>query len=570
MTSDGVVKILDFGLAKPLESIDTHETAMTSVGAVLGTVGYMAPEQITGGAVDARTDLFALGVVLHEAVTGQPAFPRETRSAAIRAVLSGDPPDLDPSRVSSALAGTIMRCLAKAPADRFQNARDLAFTLQLTAGSASSSGVTRQNVTPPGPVRWRSATVAAVVAAVLAGVGYAVGRVTTSTTPPNLHQFTFRQGHIGHARFAPNGQMIVYSASWDGEPYRLFSTLVGSHESRPIDLPAADLLAMSATGNLAISTARPGVDGFEPHGNLAVVALAGGAPRELYEDISAADWAPDGKTMAIVRLAGDRQRLEFPVGTVVHESEVVIRPRVSPDGTRVCFFPAYGTLMVAERASRARLLATGLGRGADCVWAEKGREVWVSSAESPETGTGATHMSIEAIDMTGRRRIVTRFSSYVRAGRHLSGRQSPRQLRFVAIRGAWHVGNRRARTRSERVRRDACGSLLGGRPSHPALGQQRGRQPPWGAVSARAQRLGSDQPRRSAGFTAGVGSGRSVGCHRSQQAEQLGRYVFNQLLITPTGAGTAAHDRPADRDWASRCRPVRARELEGPDLRTVR
>ena len=129
MTSDGVVKILDFGLAKPLESIDTHETAMTSVGAVLGTVGYMAPEQITGGAVDARTDLFALGVVLHEAVTGQPAFPRETRSAAIRAVLSGDPPDLDPSRVSSALAGTIMRCLAKAPADRFQNARDLAFTL---------------------------------------------------------------------------------------------------------------------------------------------------------------------------------------------------------------------------------------------------------------------------------------------------------------------------------------------------------------------------------------------------------------------------------------------------------
>ena len=385
-------------------------------------------------------------------------------------------------------------------------------------------------------MRWRSATFAAALAVVLAGVGYVVGRVTSARTPPSLQQFTFRQGHISHARFAPNGQ-IVYSASWDGEPYRIFSTLVGSYESRPIDLPAADLLALSATGNLAISTARPGVDGFEPRGNLAVVALAGGAPRELYEQISAADWAPDGKTMAIVRQVGDRQRLEFPVGTEVHESDIILRPRISPDGTRVCFFQMYGRLMVAERAGPARLLTDELGRGGDCVWTSNGRELWVSSSEASRIGGGATHMSIEAIDMKGGRRIVTRFSSYARLediapdGKVLLSSGSLRYAvhgllgndvreRDLSVFDATRVGHFPPDGRHILLWDNSEGAN-GGALFLRGLNDS--------AAIRLGEVLGSPLALAPGGQWAAI----------APPTEQLGRYVFNQFSLTPTGAGTA-------------------------------
>jgi Tol biopolymer transport system component len=222
-----------------------------------------------------------------------------------------------------------------------------------------------------------------------------------------ISRLTFRQGIIGKARFAPDGQTVVYGASWDGEPFRLYSTRLGNAQSRMIDLPPSDLLALSKRGQLALSIGRPAVDGWEPLGTLAVTALAGGAPRELYTDVVGADWNPDGTTMAIVRRVGNSARLEFPVGTGMHEAPLILPPRISPDGRRVCFFAAYGELMVGDHGGTARRLANDLGRGGHCAWTPDGREIWV------EAGGGDMHMTLQAFDLDGHRRTVASYTGLI-------------------------------------------------------------------------------------------------------------------------------------------------------------
>src|SRR5262249_11211588 len=134
---DGHVKILDFGLARPATPTGSGATGTiavvtaTSPGTVMGTVGYRAPEQVRGADVDARTDLFAFGAVLHEMLTGQPAFRRDTAAETMTAILKEDPPDLAASRVdiNPALDRIVRHCLEKNPIERFQTARDVAFAL---------------------------------------------------------------------------------------------------------------------------------------------------------------------------------------------------------------------------------------------------------------------------------------------------------------------------------------------------------------------------------------------------------------------------------------------------------
>jgi hypothetical protein len=147
------------------------------------------------------------------------------------------------------------------------------------------------------------------------------------------------------------------------------------------------------------------VDGWEPYGTLAVTALAGGAPRELYADVVGADWSPDGASMAIVRRVGATARLEFPVGTLVHEAPIILPPRISPDGERVCFFAPYGDLWIAERAGSARHLAGNFGRGGHCAWTPDGREIWVEA--------GDTYMSLESVDLAGRRRTIASYTQMI-------------------------------------------------------------------------------------------------------------------------------------------------------------
>jgi Tol biopolymer transport system component len=183
LTTAGHVKILDFGLARgaaPVESTAQSETraALTDAGMVVGTVGYMAPEQVRGRQVDARADLFALGLVVHEMLTGQRAFQRETPAETMTAILKDDAPELSSQRadVNPAIDRIVRHCLEKDPNDRFQSARDVAFALGSLSGSETRAATPSSGpiAAAPAPhlitgerLAWTAVTIALAAAALL-------------------------------------------------------------------------------------------------------------------------------------------------------------------------------------------------------------------------------------------------------------------------------------------------------------------------------------------------------------------------------------------------------------------
>lgn len=169
LLADGQVKILDFGLARSgaLEEPGATHTAYTDPGTILGTAGYMAPEQVRGQQVDGRADLFSLGVVLYEMITGQRAFARESTVETLNAILKEDPPELATvsADVPPALDRIVRHCLEKNPAERFQSARDVIFALEtMTSGSGSAPAVS--GAVLPARTRLANARIAWVVAAI--------------------------------------------------------------------------------------------------------------------------------------------------------------------------------------------------------------------------------------------------------------------------------------------------------------------------------------------------------------------------------------------------------------------
>ncbi len=420
LTRDGHLKILDFGLARqsvvsdPEATLDlTGAAGLTEPGMVMGTVGYMSPEQVRGGVADARSDLFAFGAILYEMLAGRPAFRRRTQVETMTAVLREEPPDL-PATVPAAVDRIVCHCLEKKPEARFHSAADLAFQLETELAERSGAGARPQVSTAPGRRRaWRAALAALLVAG---SVGALLGRwlwPAAASPLPTFRQLTFRRGTIHSARFAPDATTVVYGAAWDGAPLRVFTTRTDSAESSALPLPDADLLAVSRTGEMALSLGRRHLGNpWFSTGTLAQAALAGGGPREILRDVHQADWAPDGAHQAVVLNSALGTRLEYPIGKVVFESKGWLdSPRVAPRGDLVAVFEiAFGRsqLVVFDREGHRKLSMPLTALPSGLAWSPSGDELWVCTVVSNRGS------SLEAVRMTGEKRPLLHLAGSVR------------------------------------------------------------------------------------------------------------------------------------------------------------
>lgn len=388
ITRNGRLKILDFGLSKALPALLDEQTLIqrpetshqTQVGTMLGTVGYMAPEQVRGREVDPRADLFACGILLYEMLFGQRAFSGDSPVEVLNAILKEDPPLLaaPPIPLSPDLTALLRHCLEKNPEQRIPTARQLASRLAV---------LQRRGATLRGPARFLHGRLGWVVLALaLGGLGLFVGQAWGHCPHPSLRRLTFRQGLIRNARLSPDGQEVLYSAAWSGAPLQVYLTRPDSPESRPLDLPEADLLGLSRSGELALGLGSRPIQSWMWRGTLARMPLAGGAPRALLEGVVAADWSPDGAELLVVRNPEGRSRLEFPVGRVLAESSGWIsHPRVSPDGEHVAFLdhPVSGDdagfLVVMDRQGVRRPLSGPWPSIQGLAWHRD--EVWFTAAQ---------------------------------------------------------------------------------------------------------------------------------------------------------------------------------------------
>jgi serine/threonine protein kinase/Tol biopolymer transport system component len=336
---DGHVKILDFGLARALGSgSGATETLpiVTDPGTVMGTVGYMAPEQVRGQTVDSRADLFALGAVLYEMLSGRRAFKRDTPAETMTAILNEDPPDASTIRsgLSPALDHIVRHALEKSPNERFQSARDVAFALESLSGSGASKAI---EAVPSRRAWWKPVAAIAALASA-AALGLWLGHRTSVASDVQYQIKTWDRQMIFNARFLPDTSTIVYSAAPSGTMPELFMLHPNRTAPERVGAPGMHLLAVSSTGELAVLTDAQFVAHRLFAGTLARLT-PGSSPRPTLDHIREADWSPDGSTLAVVHdLGGQHDQLEYPTGTTLYSASGYLSdPRVSHDGRRVAF-----------------------------------------------------------------------------------------------------------------------------------------------------------------------------------------------------------------------------------------
>ena len=428
ITRDGHVKLLDFGIAKLVETAHaatphglmdptvSPSGSSTSTGIVLGTPGYMSPEQIRGDPIDARTDFFSLGAVLYEMLCGRRSFPGGPVVESGYAILHNEPEPL-PAAVPPQVAQVVHRCLEKDTGRRFQTARDLGFNLELLRTPAGSTAPPTTSELAAQSRRWRRwlwPSAAVLVALGGAGVTYFVMRATRLPTP-TVERITFSRGFISAGRFGLDGR-VVYSAAWGAEPEEIFTHRHGTAESQSLGVHGARLLSVSAQGELAALFRPVGSTVVEAAGTLALVPGTGGAPRELSEDIVWADWSATGE-LAVVRYLAGNYQIEYPLGEKLFELNGFINfPRVSPSGDAVAFFSlpvgdVPNELMVVDRKGGVRHLLESTGMSG-IAWAPSGEEVWFSDGTaiwaSPLKGgrrlvyQGVSNLELEDVSRDGK------------------------------------------------------------------------------------------------------------------------------------------------------------------------
>jgi WD40 repeat protein/predicted Ser/Thr protein kinase len=396
VSRDGYVKILDFGLAKLMESAPAADASVlptavappTEPGTVMGTVGYMSPEQASGQPVDFRSDQFSFGAIVYEMATGRRAFQRKTSAETLAAIIREEPESLTQTAPAAPapVRWSVERCLSKDPEERYASTKDLARDLKSIrdhlSETSASGGIEAAAKARPRRGRW-------LAGAALLAAGAAIGLLARGAlprrpdSPIRFHRLTFSRGTIFSARFARDGQTIYYGAAWEGGPLQIYSTRADSQQSRSVDLPPANVLAISPAGEMAVSLGHHETVGFESRGTLARVPLGGGAPREVLDNVVDADWSPDGQSLAVSHFVDGRFRLEYPIGKVLYQAPVWLsHVRVSPDGKLVAFLDHpeigdnLGVLKVVDTSGRIRL--TGPVDRISLAWSPRGDEIWTS------------------------------------------------------------------------------------------------------------------------------------------------------------------------------------------------
>ena len=326
--------------------------------------------------------------------TGQAGVPDARPAPQTLAAIIQDEPEpiaqLNP-KVPAPLRWIVERCLAKDPDERYASTRDLARDLQSVREHigevvSTTSGAAPLSVAQPAPRR-RSLLVPIAAAALVLGLlgGWLAARRSGVVAQPKFQRLTFQRGTVLAARFGPDGHTVYYSAAWEGGAPRIFLLRPGNPESSALALPPASLLAISAGGEIALQLdTKPAVAGFGLVGTLARAPLSGGAPKEILQDVTFAEWAPGGSELAVVHRVAGKDRLEYPIGKVLFETAGWIQePRFSADGREIAFIdhPSNadsGAVAVVGTTGKVRQLAGGWSTVQGLAWAPNG-EIWFTA-----------------------------------------------------------------------------------------------------------------------------------------------------------------------------------------------
>jgi sugar lactone lactonase YvrE len=414
ITADGRVKILDFGVAKLRRDRDDEDPGRTvtsgpetQAGAVVGTPAYMAPEQLAGRPVDARADLFALGVVLHEMLTGARPFAAETAIEEQAAILRAAPASMH--GVPPAVESVVLRCLEKRPEARFQSAADLAFALDalvtsdtprpgapaLAAGTAPSAIVAAKE--RRAPFRWPIAAAWALAGAAIAALAAwalvprdppARPEAPTATAPPwpalpdggpRYRRVTFAPGEAVPGHFAPDGRSVIYSLHRGRGPMRIYRADLSQPSVQDLGL-VGFLTSVSREGEIAYraSSQGPGV--------IDRVFPGAGGPRPVAEGATWASFAPDGH-LAILRVGARGATIEDPIGTpIAHPTGGYPKTMVmSRDGTRIATIvhrsptDADGRIAIFDHHGKEIVTSPEHEGINGYAWSPDDRELWFST-----------------------------------------------------------------------------------------------------------------------------------------------------------------------------------------------